>query len=191
MQKAIFLDRDGLINQLIFNPNTDEYESPHYPEDFVLMPGVLEAIKSFSDIGYLLFVITNQPSYAKGKTSMENIEEIHAMLKTQMADYGIPLTEYYSCHHHPQGIVPEYSGECDCRKPKPFFLQRAAKDYNLDLAHSWMIGDQDSDIDCGKNAGVQTIMVPNDHSIKKRGESSSDYVVKTLSNATEILAKAF
>jgi D-glycero-D-manno-heptose 1,7-bisphosphate phosphatase len=189
MNKAVFFDRDGVINQLVFNPKTDEYESPHYPKDFELIPGSIDIIKEIYNQGYYIFVISNQPSFAKGKTTLENIKEIQEILKEKMEDCGIAIKEYYYCYHHPNGIVPEYSGICECRKPKPFFIQKAIQDYDLDITNSWIVGDQDSDIECGKNAKIKTILVQNEHSAKKRGLSSPDYKVNVLSEIINLILK--
>ena len=187
MKKAIFFDRDGVINKLVFNPKTNEYESPHELKDLELIPNALESIKKLEDNGYYLFVISNQPSFAKGKTTLEKIKEIHQKLQTQIENYGINIKKYYYCYHHPKGIISQYSGECDCRKPKPFFLNQAKNEYNLDFTKSWMIGDQDSDIECGNNAGVKTIMILNEHSCKKRGYSSPNYSVNNLLESVNLI----
>ncbi len=189
MNKAIFLDRDGVINELVFNPKTDDYESPHEPHDLILRPNVLETLKKFNDMGYNLFTISNQPSYAKGKTSLENIKEIHRRLQEQIEKYGINIKEYYYCYHHPDGVISEYSGPCECRKPKPFFIKKAAYDYSLDLSGSWMIGDQDNDIECGIAAGVKTIQLINDHSNKKRGASSPLHSICELSEVLDLITQ--
>ncbi len=189
VNKAVFLDRDGVLNTLVFNPNTHEYESPHEAEDLKLMPHALESLKKLSDSGYQLFVISNQPSYAKGKTTLEKIKSIHEKLKKLIREYGIIVTEYYYCYHHPNGIIPEYSGDCDCRKPKPFFIKKAKDEYNIDISKSWMIGDQDSDIECGKSAGTKTILILNDDSQKKRGYSMPDHSAKNLSESINIILK--
>jgi len=189
MNKAIFLDRDGVINKLVFNSKTNEYESPHELKYLALMPDVLVSIKRLFDAGYYIFVISNQPSFAKGKTKLENIKEIQVELKKQIELYGIEIKEYYYCYHHPQGIVLEYSGECICRKPKPFFINKARDDYNLDLTNSWMIGDQDIDVECGKNAGTKTILICNEHSSGKRGRSSPDYFTNNLLESVNLILK--
>ena len=187
MKKAVFLDRDGVINQLVFNKKTNEYESPHESKDLALMPNVLESLKKLEDGGYHLFIISNQPSFAKGKTTLEKIKEVHQKLQKQIEDYGIHITEYYYCYHHPDGIVDHYSFACDCRKPKPFFIHKAKDDYGLDLTKSWMVGDQDSDIECGINAGVKTIIISNQHSHKKRGRSSPNHSVDNLLESINII----
>ncbi|OGI95631.1 hypothetical protein A2917_03720 [Candidatus Nomurabacteria bacterium RIFCSPLOWO2_01_FULL_42_17] len=187
MEKAIFLDRDGIINKLVFNPKTNEYESPHEPKDLELIPNVLDSIKKLEDSGYYLFVVSNQPSFAKEKTTLEKIKEIHKKLQKQIKDYGINIKEYYYCYHHPEGVTSEYSCECDCRKPKPFFLNKAKDDYDLDLTKSWMIGDQDSDIECGNSVGVKTIMILNEHSGKKRGRSYPNCSVNNLLESVNLI----
>ncbi len=189
MNRAVFLDRDGVINKLVFNSKTDEYESPHEPNDAELMPNVLSPIKTLYEKGYHIFVISNQPSFAKGKTTLDNIKEIHQKLQAEIENHGIRITEYYYCYHHPEGIVPGYSGICECRKPKHFFIDKAKNDYDLSLPESWMVGDQDSDIECGKNAGAKTIMILNEHSGKKRGNSIPDYLANNLSEAVNLILK--
>lgn len=189
MNKAIFLDRDGVINELIFNSKTNEYESPHQPEDLILIPNALAAIKEIQDNGYALFVISNQPSYAKGKTTLRNIKEIHRRLDEQLKKYGINIIEYYYCYHHPDGIISKYSGECECRKPKPFFIKKAESEHDLNLSESWMIGDQDSDIECGVAAGLKTIQLINSDSEKKRGKSSPLYSINNLLEAIDLIKK--
>ena len=189
MSKAVFLDRDGVINELVFNSKTNEYESPHELKDLELMPDVLPSIKRLFEAGYYIFVISNQPSFAKGKTTLENIKEIQVELKRQIEVHNINIKEYYYCYHHPQGIVPGYSGECDCRKPKPFFINKAKDDYDLDLSDSWIIGDQDSDIECGKNAGIRTILIHNRHSASKRGRSRPDYSTNNLFESVNLILK--
>ena len=189
MNKAIFFDRDGVINELILNPKTNEYESPHEPKELKLISDSLDSIKKLQNAGYFVFIVSNQPSFAKGKTTLDKIEKIHSNLLARASKYGITFKECYYCYHHPLGIVSEYSGECKCRKPKPYFINKAKKDYGLDLNNSWMIGDQDSDIECGKNAGVKTLLILNKHSSSKRGFISPDYSINKLSESINIILK--
>ena len=104
-----------------------------------------------------------------------------------MKSQGIHFREYYYCYHHPDGIIPEYSSECVCRKPKPFFLFKAEEDYNIELGNSWMVGDVDTDIECGKAAGTKTILIEEPLSVKKRRKSQPDYRVKNLKEAVNII----
>jgi len=147
MVDAVFLDRDGVLNELVLNPATAEYEPPHCIEDMKLFPYVIECLGKLHEAGYDLFLISNQPDYAKGKTTLDALEKVHNKFDQLLTSQGINFKKYYYCYHHPQGIIPEYSCECMCRKPKPFFLFKAEEDHNVDLGNSWMIGDRDTDIE--------------------------------------------
>ena len=187
MNKAVFLDRDGVINPLVYNLQTAEYESPHEPGEFSVYPYAAKSLRRLSEAGYLLFLVSNQPSFAKGKTSLDNILAIQAQLAEYLQEQQVQINRYYYCHHHPAGIVPGYSGPCPCRKPSPYFLQQAAAEYRLDLSQSWLIGDQDTDVQCGQAAGVRTIQLLNPHSSAKRGNSRPEYQAKNLAAAVELL----
>ena len=186
-RKAVFLDRDGVINRLVLNPATGAYESPHTAAELSIFPFAAKSLKKLADSGYLLFLVSNQPSYAKGKTSMENILAVHNKLDLYLKANGVDFTEYFYCYHHPYGQIPEYTCQCRCRKPSPFFLKFAAKKHLLDLTLSWMVGDQDSDIFCGQGGGVKTILVKEKHSAPKRGKSFPDYTARNLAEAAQII----
>ncbi len=187
MVEAVFLDRDGVLNELVLNPATGEYEPPHRIEDMRLFPYAIECLEKLQDSGYELFLISNQPDYAKGKTTLEALEKVHKKFDQLLTSQGIHFREYYYCFHHPQGIIPEYASECICRKPKPFFLFKAEEDYNIDLGNSWMIGDRDTDIECGKAGGTKTILIEESLSVHKRGKSLPDYKTKNLKEAVNII----
>ena len=187
MKKAVFLDRDGVLNELVLNPATGEYEPPHSPDDLVLFPHVIESLRVLQDTDFELFLVSNQPDYAKGKTTLENIHAVHTRFNHILTSRGIHFREYYYCYHHPNGIVPEYSFVCDCRKPNPHFLLKAAREYNIDLSHSWLIGDRDSDIECGKAAGTRMIMIEEPHSSRLRGSTRPDNIAANLKDAVTII----
>lgn len=154
-QKAVFLDRDGTINKYVgFLRNIDEFE---------LIDGVADAIKKINASGYLAIVVTNQPVIARGEMSFEELEEIHKKMETLLGKEGAYLDAIYFCPHHPhkgyEGERPELKFDCDCRKPKPGMLLNAARDFNIDLSQSWMIGDGENDIKAGQNAGCQTALI--------------------------------
>lgn len=187
MRKAVFLDRDGVINPLVYNTETREYESPHHSEDFSIYPTVLKALKELRNRGYYLFIVSNQPSYAKGKTSLENIQEIEQQLKAYMDENSLLIEKYYYCYHHPDGIVAEYAGHCACRKPGTLFLEDAIMQFELSAEHCWFIGDCDTDIKCGKAMGMRTILIKNKHSAKKSGkEIPDDYATGIYEAAIKI-----
>lgn len=150
-QKAIFLDRDGTINKYVgFLRNIDDFE---------LIEGVAEAIKQINQSGYLAIVVTNQPVIARGEVTWEELNEIHKKMATLLGREGAYVDGIYICPHHPdkgfEGERPEYKIDCECRKPKPGLLLQAAKDFNIDLSESYMIGDSHRDVEAGENAGVK------------------------------------
>lgn len=152
-QRAIFLDRDGTINRYVgFLTRVDDLE---------LIDGSAEAIKRINDSGYLAIVVTNQPVIARGEVTFEQLDEIHNKLETLLGNHGAFIDGLYFCPHHPnKGFIGErleFKKECNCRKPKPGLLLEAARDFNIDLSKSWMIGDDDIDVLAGQNAGCRTI----------------------------------
>ena len=136
MKAAVFLDRDGVINELVLNHATGEYEPPHSPENVVFVPGAIPALRELQRAGFELFLVSNQPDYAKGKATLEQIHAVHDRLDYCLRSAGIQFREYYYCYHHPTGIVSEYSFICECRKPKPYFLLKSARDCDIDLEKS-------------------------------------------------------
>lgn len=154
-QKAIFLDRDGTINKYVgFLRNINQFE---------LLPGVSEAIKMINKSGYLAIVVTNQPVIARGEVTFDELEKIHNKMETLLGKDGAYLDAIYYCPHHPdkgfEGEVPELKIDCDCRKPKPGMLLKAAEDFNIDLSQSWMVGDGKNDIKAGINAGCNVALI--------------------------------
>lgn len=158
-QKAIFLDRDGTINKYVgFLRDIDQFE---------LIDGVSEAVKKINASGYLCIVVTNQPIIARGEVTVPELEEIHNKMETLLGLEGCYIDGIYYCPHHPhrgyEGEVTELKIECDCRKPKPGMLLRAARNFNIDLSQSWMVGDRESDIKAGKSAGCKTCFIGEDN----------------------------
>lgn len=173
-QKAVFLDRDGTINKYVgFLRNIDEFE---------LLDGAVEAIKKINASGYLAIVVTNQPVIARGEVSFEELERIHNKMETLLGKEGAYLDAIYFCPHHPhkgyEGERPELKFDCNCRKPKPGMLLKAAQDFNIDLAQSWMVGDGENDIKAGQNAGCRTALVGN-------GAYGQTVTVSSLKNFVE------
>ena len=154
-QKAIFLDRDGTINKYVgFLRDINDFE---------LLPGVTEAIRKINASGYLAIVVTNQPVIARGEVTFDQLQEIHNKMETLLGQEGAYIDGIYFCPHHPdkgfEGEVPELKIDCDCRKPKPGMLLKAAEDFNIDLSQSWMVGDGRNDIEAGQNAGCHTALI--------------------------------
>ena len=154
-QKAIFLDRDGTINKYVGFLRS--------VEDMELTDDASEAIKLINNSGYLAIVVTNQPVIARGEVTYKELEEIHNKMETELGKQGAYIDGLYFCPHHPrkgyEGEISELKFECECRKPKPGMLLKAAKKFNIDLKKSWMIGDSDSDVQAGQAAGCQSIKI--------------------------------
>lgn len=153
-QKAIFLDRDGTINKYVGFLTK--------PEQFELLPGATEAVKKINKSGYLAIVVTNQPVIARGDCTWDELRNIHNKMETEFGKAGAFLDAIYICPHHKDkgfdGERPDYKYDCECRKPKPGLLQRAAKDFNIDLSQSIMIGDSERDVLAGINAGCMKVI---------------------------------
>ena len=175
-QQAIFLDRDGTINEYVGFLKS--------PDAFRLLDGVSEAIKKINSSGYLAIVITNQPVIARGEVTFAGLEEIHDKLETLLGREGAYLDAIYFCPHHPHkgyaGEIPELKFDCGCRKPKAGMIFKAAKDFNIDLSESWMIGDGENDVLCGINAGCKTAIIGENHSATLSGKSLYDIINKIL-----------
>lgn len=175
---AIFLDRDGvLIKDMDKNPIVENFE---------LLNNVPEAIKKINQSGYLAIVVTNQPMIAKGFVTFEQVDDVHKLLETELGKDGAYLDDIYFCPHHPEkgfaGEIPELKVDCNCRKPKPGMLLKAAQDYHIDLSQSWMIGDRESDIKAGKAAGCKTVLIGTLPSFEK-----ANYNFKNLSEAIDFI----
>ena len=171
-QKAIFLDRDGTINEYVGFLRKEEH--------LRLIPGVSEAIKKINNSGYLAIVVTNQPVIARGEVTEEELEEIHKKMETLLGLDGAYIDDIYYCPHHPdkgfEGEIPELKIECDCRKPKTGMLEKAAREHNIDLSSSIMIGDSTLDIKMAENAGMQSVLLKTG----QKGEDGKYEVSPTL-----------
>jgi len=150
-RQAVFLDRDGTINEEV------DYLSD--PEQLVLLPGAAAAIRRWNEAGYLVVVVTNQSGIARGLLDEARLREIHDRLREMLRVEGAELDAFYHCPHHPDLGEPPLRARCDCRKPAPGMLLRAAEELGIDLARSWIVGDSLRDLEAGAAAGVRGILV--------------------------------
>ncbi|MCR4739719.1 MAG: D-glycero-beta-D-manno-heptose 1,7-bisphosphate 7-phosphatase [Lachnospiraceae bacterium] len=176
-QKAVFMDRDDtIIKDVGFLSDIDDLE---------LLEGAASAIKKINELGYLAIVITNQPVIARGELTFKGLEEIHKKLETLLGAEGAYLDGIYFCPHHPdaghEGEIKELKIVCDCRKPKPGMILRAAKEHNIDLSASVMVGDKDKDVMAGKAAGTKTVLISKNHRNEEFGDVGQDMTVLSLS----------
>ncbi|MBN2036092.1 MAG: HAD family hydrolase [Chitinispirillaceae bacterium] len=136
-RKALFIDRDGIINE--------DTGYPHLPEQIRFRPGIFDLCRSAMNKGYLLIVITNQAGVAKGKFPEEDVKALHVWMKEQFKERGIDIAGTYYCPHHKDGVVPGYGIDCNCRKPKPGMIEQAILDFAIDVSASLVVGDKLSD----------------------------------------------
>jgi D,D-heptose 1,7-bisphosphate phosphatase len=179
--KAIFLDRDGTL-----------IEDPGYinhPDQVELVDGVAEALIELKTLNYKLIVVSNQSGVARGIVAEEVLGEIHNRLKHLLAEKGAYLDQVYFCPYHPDGVVPKYRKESDWRKPNPGMLLAAAKEMDIDLDQSWLIGNSDRDIEAGSRARCKTILIhpPSSHTKPEFGRSNPDYKAVNLKEVTNII----
>lgn len=187
--RALFLDRDGIICHMV--KYSAGWDSPQSVDDVKLVIGITEVIETAKDKGFQVIEISNQPGIAKGKQTKEKSDAIEKRAHDLLREKGISIDAVYICPHHPQGIIPELSIECDCRKPKPGLLLRATKDHNINLAESVFYGDKATDVQAGIDAGCKTmILLHNEDSPEKVSEAeraAADFKVKKHKEACEII----
>jgi D-glycero-D-manno-heptose 1,7-bisphosphate phosphatase len=188
--RAVFLDRDGVVIELVWDTADGTYEGPHSAADVVLLPGAADAIRRIRSLDYRAVVVSNQPAAAKGKASPADLLETHERVVELLAAADAVVDDYRYCFHHPEAVDPSLAVRCDCRKPGPGMLLAAAAALDLELAQSWMIGDADSDAAAGRLAGCRTILVENPRSTHRRHEDGrADHRVRHLGDAVDVLAR--
>jgi len=176
---AAFLDRDGTI-----------IEDVHYlpdPGEIRLLPGAAEGMSLLREAGYRLICVTNQSGVARGILTERKLHEIHATLQRMLAERGVALDDVYYCPHLPEGAVAAYARECDCRKPKPGMLIRAAEEHGIALAGSVLIGDSERDIEAGRAAGCRTVRIVSGDATA--GQTSADFVARGLLDAARLFIR--
>jgi D-glycero-D-manno-heptose 1,7-bisphosphate phosphatase len=176
MSKAVFLDRDGVINRKA--PGEDYIVDWR---EFEILPGVVEAIRKLNQAAYRLIVVTNQRAVAKHKITLPELEEIHQKLIAEVARSGAVIDGIYFCPH-------DLESKCGCRKPEPGMLLRALKEFEIDPRQSWMIGDSTVDIEAGRRAGCRTALIKAGWN-EEGGAQGADILAEDLYQAVEIILK--
>lgn len=182
-RRAAFLDRDGVVNR--------DIGYLFRWEDFEFLPGSLEAMRRLHDAGYALVIVTNQSGIARGYYSEADYQALTARLRDALVAAGCPVAGIYHCPHHPGGRISDYAIECDCRKPQPGMLLQAARELNLDLAASFMVGDKLADAQAGRAAGVGRVyLVRSGHALEDGAEAAADGVYADLAECVNALLSA-
>jgi D-glycero-D-manno-heptose 1,7-bisphosphate phosphatase len=186
-RRAVFIDRDGTLSEEVGYIN--------HPSRFRLFPYSADAIRHLNENGWLAVVTTNQAGVARGYFSEEIIANVHEGMIKDLESAGARLDGIYYCAHHPSVGEPPYRFDCDCRKPKPGLISRAARELEIDLNESWMVGDRHSDVEVARNAGVKSAFVLSGYG---RGEwehqsatwnHQPDLVAENLLSAVEAIVK--
>lgn len=184
---AVFLDRDGVLNDPVARPGGGPPESPLSPDGVRLVPGAGEALGRFRSAGLALVVVSNQPAAAKQECTFESLEAVHRRVVELLGADGVELDAWYYCYHHPAGSDARLGKMCACRKPEPGLLISAAEELGLDLTSSWMVGDADADIVAGRRAGCRTMLVEHPDTGHRRGSEVPDLKVPDLAGAWSLL----
>lgn len=183
--RAVFLDRDGTINR--------EVSFLSGPEKLELEAGAVEGLKALEAAGFELIVVSNQSGVARGYFDEEAVARVNGALSDMLRAQGVRITRFYFCPHHPDGVVAKYRRECDCRKPAPGLLVRAAADADIDLGASYSVGDSARDLAAGRSAGTRTVLVLTgygpDELEEVEAKGLADYVADDLSAAAEWIVK--
>lgn len=183
MKQALFLDRDGTL--------VEPRHYPSKPADLILQAEIGPLLRTFQDAGWELVVITNQSGLARGLFTEDDLEKMHTWLREMLRKWGIELNSIQYCPHHIEGVLPHLAVACDCRKPEPGMLLNAARERDIDLTRSWMVGDILDDIEAGNRAGCRTALV--DLGTESQPASDvrwPDLVARTTADALEQIAIA-
>lgn len=157
MKRGVLLDRDGVINRMVYDAEHGTVDSPANPDQFELLPGAAAAVHTLNQLGLPVAIVSNQPGVAKGKMTSALQEAITSKMHAELAAAGAHLDGVYYCQHHPDAKLAEYRVRCECRKPRPGLLLRAADELGISLVDSWMIGDGLIDVQAGQAAGCMTV----------------------------------
>jgi D-glycero-D-manno-heptose 1,7-bisphosphate phosphatase len=187
--RAVFLDRDGVLNDPVLDPVDGRPESPLRAADVVLAEGAVEGCRMLREAGFSLLVASNQPAAAKGKATREDLAAVHDRVVSLLTASGVTIDGWRYCLHHPEATVPELRGDpCDCRKPAPGMLLDLAQEHAVDLSASWMVGDSDGDIGAGLAAGCSTVLIEHPGSAHRRtGNPAPAALARNLSRAAAFI----
>lgn len=190
---AVFLDRDGVLNELVFYKDQGRVGSPLSARQLRVMPFAAETVKGLRKLGAKVIVISNQPGVAKKQISYQELVKMNRKIKHELERNGTGLDGEYYCLHHPNALIKKYRENCDCRKPNPGLLRKATADFDLDLAKSFFVGDSLVDVKAGKAAGVTTILLGTLTDLLNRvieeEKSKPDYIVGKLSEVVSLIGK--
>ena len=159
MKKAVFIDRDGTLNGMVYDETHGLLDSPRRPEQVRLVKGAADFLRGLKKAGFMTVVVTNQPGIAKGTLTLEELYAVNRKVARLLEAGRAEWDDLCFCPHHPKGVKRAFAKKCNCRKPKPGMLLQAARDHGINLRKSWMVGDGLNDVQAGRAAGCRTILV--------------------------------
>lgn len=195
--RAVFLDRDGVINRPVFNEDTELFDSPLGPDEVEFIDGVFDAVRRLKEKGYFVFMVTNQPAAAKGKTTLKKLYDVNTCVCRTFMENGADIDKAELCPHHPKGNSrtkePFLIKECDCRKPGNGMIEEICRVYSIDRENSYMAGDSYTDIAAGKKSGLKTAFIGNYKCdlCKYLGYDKPDLIAGSLPEAAEKIAAEY
>lgn len=191
VHRAVFLDRDGTINAMVYYADHGLVESPATPDEFHLLPGAGDAIRMINEAGLLAVVVSNQPGIAKGRFTSGHLDAVTQKMHQELARFGARIDAIFYCLHHPEAALEELRVACDCRKPKEGLLLKAARSLEIDLKRSYLVGDGITDIQAGVTAGCRTVWLGRRRcdvcEVMEREGARSDYSAGSLLEAVELI----
>lgn len=190
-KRAVFVDRDGVLNDLVYHEEEGRVASPFAASELRVFPQTAGTVKRIRELGFEVIVISNQPGVAKGQFTLSELERMNRKVRAELRKVGTKFDAEYYCLHHPNSIVPKYKIECECRKPKPGLLLQAAGERDIDLKRSYFVGDSLVDVKAGKRAGCTTILVGNVTTFLTRmmeeEDAVPDFMLPSLKQVPELL----
>ena len=188
MEKVVFMDRDGTLNQ--------EVHYLHRKEDLRLFEDVAEGIQRLNEAGFKVVVVTNQAGVARGYYKEEEVESLHQYMNEELGKEKAHIDRFFYCPHHPEKGIGEYKKDCECRKPKTGMFRQAEKFYSIDKAHSYMVGDKLIDTQAGKNYGISSVLVGTGYGeefyqkvLRGEEERNFDFYGKSFQEAVDWILK--
>ena len=189
--RAVLLDRDGIINELIYFPEQGTIDSPFIPDQMKLTPFAVSSINRFHEMDFKVFVISNQPGMARAHFNEATFDSISCRMRNLLKQGDAYVDGEYYCFHHPQGSREEYRKVCDCRKPKPGLILKAASDHGFSVPDTFFIGDGIVDVKAGRAAGCKTVLVASVNGflleLLAAHDAEPDFLVRTLDDAVKIV----
>jgi D-glycero-D-manno-heptose 1,7-bisphosphate phosphatase len=192
--RAVFLDRDGVINRLVYHQEAGVLDSPFTLEQFELMPRAAKAVKLINRMRFKAVLVSNQPGIAKGHFDLNTLGKMEKRMKKGLAKEDAQIDKAYYCFHHPKEGRGKYKKACNCRKPKPGLILKASREMSVDLKRSYMVGDSITDMEAGRKAGCVTILIGNHKCdlcrLLTKHKVKPDYIASDLYNAVKLITKS-